>query len=70
MSCDYVPTLGMVRELARAALDAPLEAREPEPLDRCRRRGLIDWRGVITPSGEAVLNRAIAKHRIHEATHG
>lgn len=63
----YTPTMGMVRELARASLGHPCV--EDLERDRCRRRGLIGVRG-LTASGHDVLNRAAQQFEQFEARHG
>lgn len=58
------PTMGMVRELARAGLAAP----PTESLARwtCQRRGLLDRWGRLTAAGAATLAIALRKSQAHD----
>lgn len=57
------PTIGMVRELARAHLGAP--SRELVARWTLRARGLVDITGRLTAAGEVALSAAYRQHERH-----
>ena len=59
----YVPTAGMLRELASCLDGEP--AREMLEHQACRLRGLVDIRGRLTPAGVEALNAEIRRRRPH-----
>lgn len=59
---DYLPTVGMISELALTELrERSLDGFSRE---RCIRRGLISHRG-LTEAGQDALRRATLKHELH-----
>lgn len=59
----YSPSMGMVREMARARLGEA--CRERLERLRCRLRGLIDGHGRVTPLGRLVLERVARSGGFH-----
>lgn len=67
----YTPTGGMLRVLQVCAADrreGDARAVDGDDLDRCRRRGLVDFRCVLTEAGKAVLHRQW--QRLEDLAHG
>lgn len=68
MADAYVPTLPMIRELARAHQGVA----EVEAMARatCVRRGLLTWRGALTPAGSSALTSAVRQFEQFGARRG
>lgn len=63
VAVHYKPTMGMIRELARAGLGDPVV--ETVARWACRQRGLLNCWGQVTTAGHVALARAARQSQAH-----